>query len=320
MSRLQLRPYPIEVGFPDLSRWQAGNCGIEHVFSFDSGQPGPHVMVNALTHGNEVCGAIAVDELLESGIRPRQGRLTLAFANVAAYRRFDPADPDRARFVDEDFNRVWSREVLDGPRDSCELRRARELRPLVDTVDCLLDLHSMHESCAPLLLAGPLEKGMAFARSLAYPAHVVVDTGHAQGKRLRDYRQFSDPASESNALLVECGQHWEAQSVAVARHVTARFLQKLGIIAGHELAGWFTQPEAPQLCMQVSHAVVARSRQFRFTEDFRGLEVIEKAGTLIALDSGLEIRTPCDHCILVMPSLRQLAPGVTVVRFARRIS
>ena len=30
------------------------------------------------------------------------------------------------------------------------------------------------------------------------------------------------------------------------------------------------------------------------------------------------IATPYDNCVLVMPSLRQLRPGVTVVRFARR--
>jgi hypothetical protein len=122
---LNLPPYPIEVAFPDIACWQSGNGGLEYVYSFDSGAPGPHVMVNALTHGNEVCGAIVVDELLRSGIRPLCGRLTLAFANVAAYSRFDADDPDRARFVDEDFNRVWSTHVLEGSRQSVELARAR---------------------------------------------------------------------------------------------------------------------------------------------------------------------------------------------------
>jgi len=53
--------YPIEVAFPDLARWQAGNTGIDYVFTFESGLPGPHVMINALTHGNEVCGAIVIN-------------------------------------------------------------------------------------------------------------------------------------------------------------------------------------------------------------------------------------------------------------------
>ena len=148
--------YPIEVDFPSLDDYAGGNAGIPYAWTFDSGQPGPHTMINALTHGNEVCGAIAVKAMLDAGLRPRRGRLTLSFANVEAYRRFDPAAPDASRFVDQDLNRVWTPAILDDTsRDSCELRRARALRPLIDSVDQLLDLHSMHERCAPLTVCGP---------------------------------------------------------------------------------------------------------------------------------------------------------------------
>ena len=45
-------------------------------------------MVTALAHGNEICGAIVLDELFRAGIRPLQGRLTLVFCNIAAFERF----------------------------------------------------------------------------------------------------------------------------------------------------------------------------------------------------------------------------------------
>jgi hypothetical protein len=41
---------------PHLGPWRAGNAGTEGVWVFDSGQPGRHVMVSALVHGNEWCG------------------------------------------------------------------------------------------------------------------------------------------------------------------------------------------------------------------------------------------------------------------------
>ena len=85
-SRMSIEAYPIEVTFPDISAHEASDSGIAYVHTFDSGVAGPHVMINALTHGNEVCGAIVVDALLRAKLRPRRGRLTLAFANVAAYR------------------------------------------------------------------------------------------------------------------------------------------------------------------------------------------------------------------------------------------
>jgi predicted deacylase len=311
---LQPAPYPIELALPDISRYRTSATGIDYVHTFESGLDGPHVMVNALTHGNEVCGAIAVSELLERQLRPVRGKLTLAFANVEAYKRFDASRPDANRFIEEDFNRLWSREALDGDCNSAELHRARQLRPVIDQVDYLLDLHSMHEASAPLLVSGPLPKGIAFARNIGSPVNIIVDEGHAEGRRLRDYDAFGDQRSARNALLVECGQHWEASAATVARDVTARFLRVTGVIAPDGLADWIQAPAASLQVVRVTDAVVARTMRFRFTQEFRGLERIKKKGTVIAVDDGQEIRTPYDDCVLVMPSLRQLRPGVTVVR------
>jgi len=135
---------------PDIAPYAVGNTGTPYVTTFDSRRPGPHVLVNALTHGNEICGAIALDRLFRDGVRPAAGKLTLSFANTAAYARFDPADPTASRFVDEDFNRLWDDATLAGPRQSTELARARVLRPLVASADLLLDIHSMQHASAPL--------------------------------------------------------------------------------------------------------------------------------------------------------------------------
>ena len=72
---------------------------------------------------------------------------------------------------------------------------------------------------------------------------VIVDEGHPEGRRLRDYDAFGDPASARNALLVECGQHWETRAVEVVRDCTARFLLASGVVEAGDLpAGW--QPAA----------------------------------------------------------------------------
>jgi predicted deacylase len=311
--------YPIELEFPDIRPYAAGNTGIGYVYTFDSGLPGRHTMINALTHGNEVCGAIAVKGLLDAGLRPRRGRLTQAFANGAAYQRFDPARPDASRFVDQDFNRVWSPAVLDNARlDSSELRRARALRPVVDEVDLLLDLHSMHERSAPLDVCGPLDKGIALARELGVPAHIVSDEGHPEGKRLRDYGGFGAPDSPKNALLVECGQHWEASAVAVARDCCARFLLLAGNVDVGDLpAGWLAPPPGPAKVVRVTQPVVAKSTDFRFAGPYTGLECFPQAGTVIGWNEGEPVATPYPNCVLVMPSLRQVRAGVTVVRFGQ---
>ena len=44
--------YPVELVAPDIEPYRKGNIGIDFVTSFDSGKPGPHVMINAVTRGN----------------------------------------------------------------------------------------------------------------------------------------------------------------------------------------------------------------------------------------------------------------------------
>jgi hypothetical protein len=311
--------YPIEVEFPDIARWRHGNTGVDYLHSFDSGVAGPHVMIMGLTHGNEVSGAIAVDALLRAGLRPPRGRVTLGFANVEAYRRFDAERPDASRFVDEDLNRVWSEDRLDSGGDSLELRRARALRPVIDSVDLLLDIHSMHEAAPALMLSGPLEKGMRFAEEIGVPENIIADAGHANGRRMRDYGGFGDPASPKNALLIETGQHFATSSKLVALDAAARFLLKTNQTAADINLKNLLLPDAPvpQRKLHVTHAIAAESTDVEFLRDLRGLKAIERAGTAIARDGARQIVTPYDNCVVVMPSIRQLRPGITVMRLAQ---
>ncbi len=309
---------PVEIEAPDISSFREGNTGVPYVTSWDSGAPGPHVMLTALVHGNELCGAHALLYLAQHGIRPRRGKVSLGFCNVEAYRRFDPANPSASRYVDEDFNRLWSPAVLDGERTSVELRRARELRPYIETVDLLLDIHSMQTTARPLVLAGPLDKGLELARKVGVPELIVVDEGHAAGRRMRDYGQFGDTASAKNALLVECGQHWMRQSVDVAIESALRFLVATAAIDEADARPHLARRPRPaaQRIIEVTEAVTVRTTEFAFVQDYSGLEVIPAAGTTIARDGAAEVRTPYDNCVLIMPSKR-LVPGQTAVRLGR---
>jgi predicted deacylase len=311
--------YRVELMPPDIAPYRAGNTGTEYVTSFAAAAPGPHVLVMALTHGNEICGAIALDRLLRAGIRPRRGTLTLAFNNVAAYREFDPRYPIASRYIDEDFNRLWDPTTLDGPRHSTELDRARALRPFVDAADFLLDLHSMQYATAPLMLAGLLPRSRALAQKVGIPELIMCDRGHAAGPRMRDYGGFGDPAAAKTALLIEAGQHWERRAAEVACDFMLRFLIALDVVTRDEVAalGGPDFAAAPrQRVIEVTEAVTIAYDHFDFAGNFRGLEVLPKEGTLIGRDGPREVRTPYDNCVLVMPS-RRLVRGQTAVRLGR---
>jgi predicted deacylase len=310
--------YRIEIKPPDIEPYRNGNAGVEFVHVLDSGKPGPNVMVQALTHGNELCGAYALDFLFRQHVKPSKGKLVLAFANVAAFARFDFDDPDRSRYIDEDYNRVWADEVILGRRDSAELRRARELRPFVDAADYLLDLHSMHEPCRPIMVCGMLDKGAELARRIGVPADLLIDTGHPAGLRMRDRGGFGDPSSPKNAVLIECGQHWEKSSVDVAIDTTLRFLKATGAVDPAWVESRLKlQPPKEQKVVRVTEPVVAKTMAFGFAKPWKGLEVIPKAGSVVATDGDKTWRTPYDNCVLVMPSLVHLKPGTTMVRLGR---
>ena len=302
---------------PDLTDYAAGNTGTEGVWQFDSGTPGPNVVITALVHGNELCGAWALIKLLENEVKPNRGKLTLIFCNLEAFRNFNAKYHDQSRFVDEDMNRVWSDAKL-AQTVTQELRRARDLQPYIAQADWLLDLHSMHEVGAPLLLTGLLPRNLALAFKLGAPQHIVVDAGHQDGIRMRDYGHLGQADGTACALLLECGFHGDPASVGVAVDMAARFLLASGAVQpGGVLAQWLAPLPLQQTAVQVTHAIVAQSDKLTFSQGWQGLQCIARAGTELARDGSLVHVTPYDNCTLIMPSLRQLRAGVTVMRLAQ---
>jgi len=305
----KLPSFRMELAAPDLAPWRAGNCGVPGVTSFVADLPGPHIALMALMHGNEFAGAIVLARMLAAGVRPVRGRLSFIFANLDAFDRFDPDNPTHSRFCDEDLNRVWDAATLDGARQSMELTRARQLRPWLDGVDVLLDLHSMLWPSDSLILCGMPAKARALALAIGTPALVVADAGHLGGRRLIDYQRFADPETPARALLVEAGHHWAQSTVEITERAIAGLLDCCdGNHDGARAGG--------SVLAEVTTTVTASSAHFIFLQPYRGGEIIAHRNTLIAMDGSTEIRTPHDNCLLVMPSLRP-SRGHTAVRLAR---
>jgi predicted deacylase len=308
---------PLELVPPDLRPWRTGNQGLPYVWSFEAPVAGPHVVLNALMHGNEFSGALALVRLLEADLRPSAGRLTIIFANVAAFERFDPDNPRRSRFVDEDMNRVWDGELAQKPANTAERRRARELLPFFEEADYLLDLHSMHRPSPALILSGWHGRGRRLAASMGVPEYVVADRGHANGTRLIEFGRFGNENDEATALLLEAGQHWSKASARVAFDATIRFLEVAGVIDAEIVRAFLPNFHLqPQRFVEVTDVVTAQSADFAFTRDVRGMDVVGPAGTVIAYDEQRPVLTPYDRCVLVMPSQRFVV-GQTAVRLGR---
>lgn len=312
-ASLALPDFKVRLCRPDIAAWVAGNTGLHGFTTRNSGRPGPHVALLALMHGNEIAGAVTLERLLRSGLAPARGRLSFGFVNLAAFDRFDPLRPTASRFLDEDLNRVWDPSILDGPRKSIELDRAREIRSFIDTIDVVLDLHSMLWPSEALILSGAPAKGRSLARAIGAPPLVVADHGHMNGRRLIDYPRFSSEDTPFSACLVEAGQHWEPETVETMMASVAGLMRHLGLAS---LVVPEAKPAKLPRVATVTMAVTAMTSHFAFTQAFRGGDIVAKRNTLIAMDGETEIRTPHDDCLLVMPALRP-SRGHTAVRLGR---
>ncbi len=294
--------YPIELCRVDLAPYREGNTGIAHVHSFDSGVPGPHVMVNALTHGNELCGMFVVRRLLDAGIRPRAGRLTLAFANVAAYDRFAP-DALHWRFIDRDFNRLWNDALLAQDHASVEARRAHALAPLLRTVDRLLDLHSTWHAVLPFFVLSRLPRVRRWADHLAVPARqLLLPAFRHEGFHMIDYGAFADPDADAIALIAECGQHFARASADTAWQVTVRFLQACGCIGDDDARALGQEPVGIRAIerYEIVQPVMAATDDLRLTCPYAGF-VAFRAGGVAAYDGETPVTAPFDGAVVLAP-------------------
>ena len=310
----------LEVLPRDLSAYRAGNTGVPYVHRFDSGRSGPHVLINALTHGNEICGMVAATHLLDTGVRPKIGTLTVSFAHVEAYEAFRHDEPFANRQLVHNLNRIWSDEWLDGPEHSPELRRARELRPVVAAADHILDIHSTSQAVAPFWVYPGFERNARAARAIGaldrVTTHLVMPAGLGSGTPLIQHgRHGRADGGAGVALVAECGQHFLQASADLATAVTLDFLAYFGLVDAPSHAA---APAARQRRFQLLQTCMVRTPDFRFVRPLVGFETFA-LGELIANDGDAgEIRAPCDDCTVLMPT-RQPIVGREAVYLTRPI-
>jgi hypothetical protein len=201
------------------------------VHRFESGKPGPHVLVNALTHGNEFCGMVAATHLLDSGVRPKIGTLTVSFANVAAYETFDTTRPFDSRQLVHNLNRIWSAPQLDGrrgqPRTAPRARTAPgggRGRPHPG--------HPLDQPGRVAVLGLPEVRAQrAAALAIGRPAvHMVMPQGLGSGTPLIQHGLHGSADHHGVAMVAECGQHFKQASADLATEVALDFLAHFGLI------------------------------------------------------------------------------------------
>ena len=282
----------------DLSPYRKGNIGIDYVHRFESGRPGPHVLINALTHGNEFCGMVAAARLLDDGVRPLIGTLDRQLCQCGSVRNLRSGATVRKPSAGPQPEPCLVFGVAGRPRG--QPRTApRPRTPPGGGRRRPPARHSFDQPGRRALLG--LSGLRAQQRSGAGDRPPDGASGHARRPGLG---HAGDPARSL------WRGRWPGRRRG-GRMRAALFAGQRG--CRHRRHAAFSgplRPDGARPCWAVPGAArrfellqtyVIKTPEFRFVRPCLGFEVFAR-DELIATDGPEEIRAPCDDCTILMPA------------------
>ncbi|MCR4260743.1 MAG: succinylglutamate desuccinylase/aspartoacylase family protein [Candidatus Colwellbacteria bacterium] len=186
--------------------------------TFTSNNPGPTVLIFGAIHGNEVCGAEALNKLAHNlssnTTHLLKGRLIMVpVANPKAFEH-------NTRYANKDLNRVFK--LTKNPK-TYEEKLSNELCRLVGQSDFLLDIHSLHTEGKPFVFLDDPSQD-EYAKALG-----IHDGLSGWPELYENNAQHSDTIKyalslDKRALLLECGSHKDPKSIEVAYNAVNNLL------------------------------------------------------------------------------------------------
>lgn len=283
---------------------------------FETGQPGPSVVISGGIHGNEPAGVHAALRVLDKLRRqelPLRGRFVALAGNLAALQQ------DR-RYVQQDLNRRWSRTVIeallqkDPAADLCEEREQRELLEHIQRhvegpgsePSVFVDLHSFSAPGPPFTVMGDTLRNRRIAFALPIP--VILGLEETIDGTLLEYLAEAGQI----AMAVEGGQHQDPQTVDHHEAVIWLTLVAAGCLLAAEVEDLPRYRAVLQRATLRQPAVVeirhrhdiAAEDGFRMRPGFANFDRV-RSGQELADDHGGVIRSPRSG-LMLMPLYQEL--------------
>lgn len=133
------------------------------LYQYDGGQSSYTIHISGIIHGNEVGSLptlVHLIEDLESQNTYFGGQINISLGNLEAARL-------NQRFIDADLNRLFLKSQPKEHQSTHEGKRARELMPLLEQCDVVLDLHqTMLPSAMPFYIFPNTPQAIAIAEAI----------------------------------------------------------------------------------------------------------------------------------------------------------
>jgi uncharacterized protein len=276
--------------------------------AFGGARPGPRLIVLGAVHGNETCGARAIERMIAE---LAAGTLAIAAGRVT----FVPVTNRQAhaqgtRNGDRNLNRRLAPTAA--PADN-EDRIANELCPLLADHDVLLDLHSFRSGGTPFVLVGPedndgalqpfrhaaREEALALRLGVGRAMDGWLDVYAAGAARRGGDASYGMGTTEymrsvgGCALTLECGQHQDPHAPEVAYRAIRNTLAHLRMVEEPEPA-----PVAAMQGLRLCEVVDRRHPDDRFERPWRSFDALRRGERIGTRHDGREVLAPADGCVV----------------------
>lgn len=264
-------------------------------------KPGTRLLILGAVHGNETCGTSAIHRVMrdiDAGqIEIARGQVT--FVPVANARAYDAGQ----RFVERNLNRYL---LPSANPQTYEARLSNILCPMLESCDMLLDLHSYTIGGPPFAcIETPDKELVRLAAAMGAEAAVFGwESGYAASGRAAANPDEGIGTTAyatrfgAKAVLIECGQHKDPNSVEVATRAIRKTLK---------LAGLTSEPAPEESSNPIPVLKIAqiyfRADDGVFAEPWKNLTPVKQGQWLATRADGERLVAPCDGYV-ILPNLK----------------
>lgn len=250
----------------------------DNVVRIKGEKPGNTSVILAGVHGNERCGVEAFASLL-TGLKIEAGEVIFLYGNPRSI-------IENKRYTEANLNRMFKPDdmLTESEIASYEYKRAQSLKIYLDDSSALLDIHaSTSVTSNPFVICE--ENSREVVKYL--PIDTVVTGFDKVEPGGTDYYMNKNGKM---GICVECGYLGDPSATKVAIDTIERFLIAREHIMGEDLI-------KEQTWYKMYYLHIVSSSDYHLTSSLSDFTLLPE-GTMIGIDSGIEIVIPRDSIIL----------------------
>jgi len=267
------------------------------IWKFTNGEnSGPNVLILGGTHGDEITGIEVIKTLLK-GLKVNKhiiGNLFLGFGNPKAILL-------KTRGVDDrDLNRCFTKvDLLTGDlkEKTADVKRARELAPLLRKMDYFLDLHATSSPSKPFICLSKLKQGHKNLFGVFETDCILTDPNNIIAK---DLKQLTGGTTDSivnkaNGLgfCYETGYEKDLSNKEQILKTVLKFLEETKVVDKEfkKLFGFsiLTLPHTKQNVYELTHCVISKEAVFKYARGMnKGWQKVQQGQLVGEYESGKE--------------------------------